>query len=244
MLYEIPSWTLGLVASSYVLPYCIPSIRSAYTQIHTTIKMNTVFTSECIGDIQRKQLDALDRTIGQLISAFCQGVIVLWASLNLLTGGSIESLHNFVIAYYLYDMIYLYLKPYGKTQTLFFFHHSLSIFFIVYIQYTGVPSSGFIHLTYICMELSGCSINITHLFKYSYPTSKNHLVLSAINIVTYGFLRLIVYGTTLTYAIITIEITYIYYIPIFLSYTIFFVSLYWCILMGQKHKKLEQKIIL
>jgi len=244
MFYEIGVWTLGLVGGSYGLPYCIPSIRSAYKQIHASIKANTVFTSECISDIQQGQLDFIDRTIGQLMSAICQMVIVLWASLNLLTGSSIEPLHNFVISYYLYDMIHLYLKPYGKTQRIFFLHHSLTIFLIAYTRYADLHNAGFFHVSYICMELSGCSINITQLLRYSYPISKLNITVSAINLLIYGILRLVIYGFALLNYVVTTDITPIYYIPTTLAYLLYFVSLYWCILMAQKHKRLQQKIIL
>jgi len=244
MFYEIVVWTLGMVGGSYGLPYCIPSIRSAYKQIHAAIKMNTVFTSECIGDIQRNQLDLIDRTIGQLMSAICQTVIVLWASLNLLIGWPIDPLHNFVISYYLYDMIYLYLKPYGKTQKIFFLHYSLTIFLIAYIRYAELHHIGFFHVSYICMELSGCSINITHLLRYSFPISKLNIAISAINLLLYGILRLVIYGFALLNYIVTTDITPIYYIPTTLLYLLYFISLYWCILMAQKHKQLQQKIIL
>jgi hypothetical protein len=244
MFYEITLWTLGLLSSSYALPYCIPSIRSAYKQLHTSIKANTVFTSECISDIQQSQLDFIDRTIGQLMSAISEIIIVLWASLNLLIGWSIDPLHNFVISYYIYDMIHLYIKPYGKRQTLFFFHHSLSIFLVAYMQYAELQYTKFMHLTYICMELSGCSINITQLLKYTYPTSKSTIVLSAINLMIYCMLRQVIFGFALLYYTITIEITYIYYIPAIILYLLYFASLYWFIMMAQKHKKMEHKIIL
>jgi len=244
MLADILLWTITLVGSSFLLPQCIPQMCSALKQIHTTIKSNTVFASECISDIQRNQLDAIDRTIGQIMAAICQMVIILWASLNLLIGWSIEPLHNFVIAYYLYDMIHLYLKPYGKTQSIFFFHHSLTIFLIAYIRYTELHFTGFSYLSYICMELSGCSINVTHLLKYAYPISKLNIGISAINLLVYGVTRLFIYGFALLYCMATVEITYIHYIPVVLLNTLYLVSLYWFILMANKHKRLQQKIIL
>lgn len=244
MFYEILLWTLGMIGGSHALPNCIPSIRSAYKQIHASIKANTVFTSECISDIQQGQLDFIDRTIGQLMSAICQTAIVLWASLNLLTGWSIDPLHNFVVAYYLYDMIYLYLKPYGKMQRIFFLHHALSIFLIIYTRYAELHHVEFFHVSYICMELSGCSINITHLLRYSFPISKLNITISAINLLLYGVTRLVIYGFALLNYIVTTDITPIYYIPTILLYLLYFVSLYWCILMAQKHKRLQHKIIL
>jgi len=244
MVYEIPFWTLGFLGASYALPYCIPSIRLSLRQINTAIKTNTVFTSECINDIQQGQLDAIDRTMGQLMSAMIQSIIITWAFLNLLTAGSIDPLHNFVISYYIYDMIHLYMKPYGKTQQIFFFHHSMGIFLIVYLQYTGLQYAELMHISYICMELSACSINILHLLRYAYPASKIHIVMSGVNLFLYGFLRLIVYGIALLYFTVTTDITYVYYIPTILQYILYFASLYWFILMTQKHKKLEQKTIL
>jgi len=244
MLYEIPVWTLILLGSSYALPYCIPSIRSAYKQIDAAIKSNTVFTSECISDIQQNQLDALDRTIGQLMSSLSQTVITIWAALNLLLSGSIDPLHNFALSYYLYDMIHLYLKPYGKTQQIFFLHHSACIFLIIYVRYTELQYANLMHIAYISMELSACSINITNILRHAYPVSKIHILLSGINLAIYGFLRLVVYGISLLYFTVITEITYVYYIPITLQYLLFFVSLYWFLLMAKKHKRIEQKVIL
>jgi hypothetical protein len=244
MLYEITLWTLGLLGGSYALPYCIPSIRSSLRQIHTTIKTNTVFASECINDIQQGQLNAIDRTIGQIISALCQSIIVMWTCINILTEWSIEPLHNFVISYYLYDMIHIYIKPYGKTQSIFFLHHSLSIFLIAYVRYAELHYIAFMNTIYICMELSGLCINITNLLKYAYPTSKSNIVLSAINLMIYCILRQVIYGFTLLYYTVITELTYIYYIPAVLLYFLYFASLYWFILMAQKHKQMERKVIL
>jgi hypothetical protein len=112
------------------------------------------------------------------------------------------------------------------------------------MQYAELQYQEFMHLTYICMELSGCIINITQLLKYAYPTSKSNIMLSAINLMIYCMLRQVIFGFALLYYTITVEITYIYYIPAVLLYLLYFVSLYWFIMMAQKHKKMEYKAIL
>jgi hypothetical protein len=249
MFAEIALWTLSILGASYALPYCVPPIRMAQKQLHELVKTNTVFTSNCITDIQQAQIDMIDRTIGQIMGASCQFMIVAWAFLNLLFTGPIEPLHDLVISYYLYDMIHLYMKPYGRRQSIFFLHHTLSICMIAYIRYTQIEYTTLSHSLYILMESSGCALNITNLYKQFYPASKHIITCSSVNIIIYGLTRVLVYPLILSYYeyqlyISVLDTKYIYIFPNALLILLFCVSVWWFIAMVQKHRGMKQKTIL
>jgi len=232
-----------------MLPYCIPPIRTAQKQLREIIKTNTVFTSNCITDIQQAQIDMIDRTIGQITGASCQLMIVVWAFLNLLSIGNIDSLHNFVVSYYLYDMIHLYSKHYGRSQSIFFLHHTLCICMIAYLRYIESEYVVFSQLLYILMESSGFALNIMNLCKQFYPASKYIITCSSVNVITYGLTRVIVYPLVLGYYEYQLYISvsdtkYIYIFPNVLLSLLYCVSVWWFIAMVQKHRGMQQKTIL
>jgi len=191
----------------------------------------------------------IDRTIGQAMGASCQFIIVVWAFLNLPYSGPIEPLHDLVISYYLYDMIHLYIKPYGRRQSIFFLHHTLSICIIAYIRYTQIDVIIFIQLMYILMESSGCALNITNLLKQFYPASKHIITYSFINVMIYGLTRVIIYPLIVSYYeyqlyISVLDTKYLYIFPNVLLALLYGVSVWWFIVMVQKHRSMMQKTIL
>jgi hypothetical protein len=249
MFAEIALWTLSILGVSYALPYCVPPIRIAQQQLREIIKTNTVFTSNCITDIQQAQIDMIDRTIGQIMGASCQFIIIIWAFLNLLYSGSIEPLHDFIISYYIYDLIHLYTTPYGRRQSIAFLHHTLIICMITYIRYTQIDTIIFTQLLYILMELSSCSLNIMNLCKQFYPASKHIITYSFVNVMIYGLTRVIIYPLVLSYYEYQLYISekdtkYLYLFPNALLILLYCISLWWFIAMVQKHRSSRQKTIL
>ena len=134
MLY-IPLYTVSLLGISWIVPSIIPTFKNQYNQIYSAIKSNVIFTQECVSEIHQKQLDVLDKTISHLMNCICQLVIVGWSSYNLMLYDSLDQLNEFIIGFYLYDIVRTLTKNYGKTQGLFLVHHFFSIILIHYINY-------------------------------------------------------------------------------------------------------------
>ena len=144
MISEIAIGVILLTGVSHVLPYTIPSIRS---------KLQSMIVSQ-------EEYNMIDKTIGQLISSACQILIIMGAIVDLIT--PITYLTPFVIGYFIYDIIHLYTKPYGKTQSIFLLHHGLTIVMVGYVYLIESPYRSFNNICYIVLETSSLSLNITN----------------------------------------------------------------------------------
>jgi len=249
MIQEILLWTSSILGLSFLIPYCIPPFRSTLKQIYENKRTNNVFGGDCINDIQQSQIDAIDRTVGQMVASFCQSIIVLWALTNLLFDGALNPLHYFVMSYYIYDIIYLLIKPYGKTQTVFLIHHVLCICVILYTIYIPLGYTSTIHLVYILMELSALSINVSNIQRYLYPASRLTIHVSLTNLLIFFVTRIVVFPSVLLYTLYDMysverEDKYIYLFPGSLFTGLLFLCIWWFIGMMEKHKRLERKMIL
>jgi len=248
MLY-IPLYTVSLLGVYWLIPRIIPTFKERYNQIYSAIKTNVVFTSECINDIHQGQLDLLDKTIGQIVNSICQSIIVAWAFCNLFLFNETESLNAFVIGFYIYDIIHLLTKHYGKTQRMYLVHHGLSIVCIVYVQYIATGYNPYININYILMEVSSTAINITNIIKFFNPASKYTITVSGINVNTYFITRVVFYPISLlfmTYDIYHSDIAakYLYIPPVALLSLLFSVCVWWFTALIKKHEETRKKWLL
>ena len=122
-------------------------------------------------------------------------LMVLGALLDLMT--PVPSLASLVIGFYLYDMIHLYTKPYGKSQQIFIIHHAGTIVLVSYVCWIESPYKRASDIFYILLELSSISINTLNLIKYFRPTEPRLNQLRFANVVIYGLCRVVLYPITL-----------------------------------------------
>ena len=249
MLQEVALYTSALLLSSYAVPSLIPSFRTSLKQVYATIRTSTIFTRESIHDVHQHQLDAIDRTTGQLMAGFCQLSIVLWAAYNLLIANSIQPLHNFVLGFYAYDIIHLLISPYGKGLQIFLVHHGVTIAFVLYLKYVPLPYYSFINEAYLLLELSGLSINATNVFRQFNPVSKYNIALSAFNLYIYCLTRVLVCPLILVTIILSIAhnekpIPLLELVPPIFLTGLLGMSAKWFVAMIAKHRRLVQKAII
>jgi hypothetical protein len=225
MISEIAIWVVLLTGASHVIPYTIPSIRS---------KLQSMIVSQ-------QEQDMIDKTIGQLISAASQILIILGAIVDLIT--PIPYLTPFVIGYFVSDMIHLYTKPYGKTQTIFFLHHGLTIVMVGYVYLIESPYKSFNDICYILLETSSLSLNITNSIKYFYP---NHSHMKFINISIYGICRMLLYPINIGHGIYMLYnsndayIIKLHIFPVSLLIILYAVCVNWFIVMVRKHYRTNE----
>jgi len=228
MIFEITLWATVLTEVSHVLPYTIPSIRS---------KLQSMIVSQ-------QEQDMIDKTIGQLISSACQILIILGAIVDLFT--PITYLTPFVIGYFVYDMIHLYTKPYGKTQSIFFLHHGLTIVMVGYVYLIESPYKSFNDICYILLETSSLSLNITNSIKYFYPNHPNMKCINLINISIYGLSRILLYPINIGHGIYILYnsnnayIIQLHIFPVFLLIILYAVCVNWFIAMVTKHYRTNE----
>jgi len=249
MLQEVVLWTGSLLICSHALPYLIPSFYATLVQVHRSIQSNTVFASESIHDAHQHQLDAIDRTIGQLVAGACQFLIVLWALWNRLMAGDLQPLHNFVLGFYLHDTIHLLVKPYGKTLRIFLVHHGVAIGLVLYLKYCPPSYYSFANEAYLLLELSAFSINATHVFRRFFITSKYNIALSALNLYLYCITRLILYPLMIATLLLSVvlspqPLSLLELAPLPVLVGLIGVSANWFVAMVAKHKQLVWKTIL
>ena len=124
MFLESFLWSVSITLASYGFPYLIPSISNRLKEIHTN--------TELIGleELRIKVRDSIDRTLGQLVAATCQSLMTGWSLYNLVLGSSVQYLDQLIIGFYIYDIVHILTKPYGKTQRIYLLHHIATIFFI------------------------------------------------------------------------------------------------------------------
>jgi len=249
MILEIASWATLFTAASLVLPYGIPYFRNKLQQIKTM--PIDVFDAGCIQEAHQTKINAIDRSIGQIVAAVGQLIITGWACLNLLGLNAFQSLDAFVIGYYIYDTIHLLTKPYAKTLKPFIVHHMLTIFLVGYLHVLDIPYYIILNMLYIVLELSGASINITNTLIHIYPSAHFVIPCSFINVSIYCITRIMLYPVVgaylLYYTYITTTSTYSYYLcgpPIVLLILLYGACIYWSIGMVAKHRALKQKLIL
>jgi hypothetical protein len=107
--------------------------------------------------------------ITKLNAGLYQLYIVRWAGYDIIRYSTDESIHYSLIGYYLYDILYLLMTPYGRKQYLYFIHHILAIYLIhLNISYTLAPMI-YSNVLYFSMELSASMINWMKLCNEYYP---------------------------------------------------------------------------
>jgi hypothetical protein len=248
MIYS-PLWTVSILGISWLIPRIIPVFRNNYNKIHETIKNNTVFRSECVSEIHQTQLDLLDRTIGQLVNSVCQLLIVVWAIYNLIIADRTDSLNEYVVGFYLYDIIHLCSNHYGKTQRMYIVHHLLTIGIIAYVQYVATGYSIFGNINYILLELSSTSINVANMTKFFNPVAKYNITISGINVNIYFITRIVAFPLNLlllSYMIYESDSStkYVNIPPITLLSILFCVCVGWFIALVKKHEESRKKWLL
>jgi hypothetical protein len=217
----------------------MPPFKNRYKQIHDT-------KSELNSDTYQKQLDLLDRTVGQLVNSIFQILMVGWTLYNLTIEDATDSLNTFVVGFYLYDILYLYMSQNGKTQTMYIIHHALTIALVVYVYYITPGYNTFVNINCMLLEFSSTSINVINIIKFFNPGS-NHTVISGINVCIYFLTRVFFYPLNLlllTYRVYEadIPVKYMYVPPIILLDTLFCVSVWWFIALFKKHKETQRKL--
>lgn len=248
MFQEVTAWTV-LISTLYMgLPYCVPVFRNRLKQIHLASKC--ILGNTCINDEHQRQVDSIDRTVEQVVSTTCQLGCVVWAILNLVYLSSYESLNNYMIGLYIADTLYLFVKPFGKTQRMFVIHHGMTIVTILYIKMIPFAYHNILMIMYILLELSGASINTTNMLKYFYPLSKNAPVYSLINLIIYFSLRVCVFPISVVVFVRKICMSDIdFYVilqhfpPFLVAIFLYSVCVYWFIGMVGKHTSARRKLL-
>jgi len=250
MLY-IPLYTASLLGISWSIPSIIPTFKNQYAQIYSAIKSNVIFTHECVSEIHQKQLDVLDKMISHLMNCICQLVIVGWSVYNLTLYDSLETLNEFIIGFYLYDIIRTLTKNYGKTQGLFLVHHVLSIVLLLYMRLAVTDFNGYFNVIYLLLEFSGASLNLTHIIRFVNPASKYTITVSGINVNIYFITRCVFYPVSLlfiTYDAYHREVDtltkYLYIPPLLLLWLLFGMSAWWLVALVKKHEETRKKWLL
>jgi len=249
MLLEIASWAILFAVGSLTLPYTIPYFRNKLQQIKSVPV--AVFDAACIQDAHQAHINAIDRTIWQIMSVIGQLLITGWASLNLLGLNAYHSLDALVIGYYLYDIVHLLTKPYAKTHTLYLVHHVVAIFIVGFLYLVDIPYVVPLNILYVLLEFSAAAGNITNLLIHTYPSSQFVISSSFINVSIYGITRIVVYPIVVSYLAYyvygTTTSTYsfcICLVPLGLLTGLYFACIYWYIGMVAKHRALKRKLIL
>lgn len=194
MFLESLLWSVSITVVSYGFPYLIPSISNRLKEIHTT--------TELIGseEMRIKVRDSIDRTLGQLVAATCQSLMTGWSLYNLILGSSVQGLDQLVIGFYIYDIVHILTKPYGKTQRIYLLHHIATIFFI-YLNTLNIHRNVFsTNISYLLMESSSATINITTIIVHEIPRYKSFV--NKVNIIVYGLTRVILFPGNILYYLV------------------------------------------
>ena len=245
MLFEIFAWTTCIFGTSLVLPYVVPYLRNKIKQLQSI--PTTVFDNLCINDVHQAEYNAIDRTVGQIMSATCQVLITVAAAVDLIT--PIHSLTPFVISYYLYDILHLCIKPYGKTKRHYLIHHAGTIILVTYGHLIQSPYKICINIFYILLESSAATTNIVTSLTHAYPASQYTIPLSFINVVIYGTTRILLYPIHLGYYIYLVRNStdshQLYYIfPACSLIILYGVCVNWFAAIVAKHRQMKLKQIL
>ena len=190
MILETLAWTTFFYTASFTIPYVVPRLEHQYKP--------PIFDNHNVL-LDDAEQDARDRTIGQLVATGAQILIVLGALLDLIT--PIPTLASLVIGFYLYDMIHLSTKPYGRTLQIYLYHHAATIALVGYVCWIESPYKTVIDIFYILLEVSSISINTVNLIKFFRPTEPRLKQLTFANVAIYGLTRVILYPVNLGVAI-------------------------------------------
>jgi hypothetical protein len=249
MILEITGWAALFTLVSWTLPLVVPYFRNKLQLIKSV--PTVVFDSTCIQDVHQTRIDAIDRSVGQLMAATGQLLLTGWACLNLLGLHAYESLDEFVIGYYIYDIFHLLTKPYAKTQRIFLVHHGLTIFLVVYLYVLDIPYYVPMNILYMMLEVSGAVSNITNLLTHTYPSSHFVIPCSFVNVSVYGTTRIILYPLVVVYLVhytyVATTTTYSYCLclpPLGMLFVLYGAYIYWYIGMVTKHRALKEKRLL
>jgi len=229
MILDTLAWTTFFYTASFTLPCVIPCL-----QVHTN--HNRIIDYNDNDNNDRKQ-DAIDRTIGQLVATVAQILIVAAACIDLFT--PVTTLSSLVIGFYVYDIIHLCIKPYGRTQQIYLIHHAGTIALITYLHLIETPYTKETDVYYILLEASSVSINSVNLIKYFYPYSNSLNALSRANVVVYGLTRIVLYPLNfawILYNVVTSDHVWINVLPISGLILLYGAYIKWFMAMMAKHK--------
>jgi hypothetical protein len=199
------------------------------TVLYTTSLALSLFFST------KKGPDAVDRTVGQVVRVGVQTLIVIGASIDLVT--PIGSLTPLVIGFYLYDMIHLATKPYGTSQHMFQVHHALTIALAGYLDLIDTPYKAEVNLIYILLETSSTAINTVSVLKYYRPVPAS---VSTANVAIYGITRIILYPLIVGRCALDVfksDTLLINVFPICMLSTLYVACFYWFLALVRKHSK-------
>lgn len=129
-------------------------------------------------------------TVGQIMSASFQIVLLSWGITNMLMNNLSSILLDVFIGYLMYDTIDLIVKPIGKNVTELYVHHILSIFLIMIIKYFTDYNILYAYAVLLALEASSLMLNITNLTKQFFPDFRH---INTINLYVYFLSRIVVY---------------------------------------------------
>lgn len=179
MLFEVIFWAAACSSISYGIPTFIPYYRNKLLKIY----------EEPQTTIQEK-IDSFDRTNSYIVAATFQLFAVIWSLVNMFFSNqaSTESLDALVAGFYLYDTIDLFVKHYGLEYRFFVYHHIVSILLIMLNRLNDPRNLLCINLMYFGLESSSFILNVTTIITYEMPKYKS--LLSGVNIISYGLMRI------------------------------------------------------
>lgn len=227
MILETLAWTTLFYTVSFTIPCIIPRLQAPYKP--------PVFDNHNIS-VDDDEQNAIDRTIGQLVAMGAQILMVAGAVADLFTP---LPLHSLVIGFYAYDMIHLYIKPYGKTLQIYLIHHAVTIALISYLYLIETPYTKEMDTYYILLEVSSVSINAVNLIKFFYPLSDSLDTLSFANVVVYGITRVVLYPLNLgwcLYCVLTSGNILIHVPPFLVLVMLYGVCVQWFLAMIKKYR--------
>ena len=225
MILETLAWTTLFYTASFTIPCIIPRLRSHYKP--------AVFDNHN-SVIDDDEQNAIDQTIGQLVATGAQMLMVAGAVVDLFTP---LPLHSLVIGFYAYDMIHLYMHPYGKALQMYLIHHAVTIALIGYLYLIETPYTKEIDAYYILLEVSSVPINAVNLIKFFYPLSDSLDTLQLANVVVYGITRVVLYPLNLgwsLYCVLTSDNMWIHVPPFLVLVLLYGVCVQWFLAMGRK----------
>ena len=199
------------------------------TVLHATSLALPLFISD------KKGPDAVDRMVGHVVRIGAQTLIVIGASIDLVT--PIGSLTPLVIGFYLYDMILLATEPRGAFQHMFQVHHALTIALAGYIDLIDTPYRVEVNLIYILLETSSTAINTVYVLKSYGPVPAS---VSTANLAIYGITRIVLYPIVVGRGVLDVfksDTLLINAFPICTLSTLYIACCYWFLALIRKHSR-------
>jgi hypothetical protein len=135
-------------------------------------------------------------TVGQIVSATLQIVILCWTAMMLLTNSFTNTPVEIFAGYLIYDSIDLVVKPIGKNVTEFHVHHCLVIFLMLIIYYFVDYNIFNCYSMLLVLETSALMLNITNLTKQYIPSFKQ---INTINVFVYFVSRVVLFPVCIYY---------------------------------------------